>query len=164
MSTPQSLSPGQMIARGVCRFLVDQGAAPVTEFAPGGGLRMDVAALTDKGRIICVECKSGAADFQSDKKWRGYLDWCDEFYFAVDADFPVDLLPEDQGLIIADGFGAEIIRPSTTAALAGARRKAQVLRIGRIAALRLRSVSDPGLSRFLDAGSGGEDQPRGETG
>ncbi|MGB0506362.1 MAG: MmcB family DNA repair protein, partial [Pikeienuella sp.] len=122
----------------------------------------DVTALTAKGQIVCVECKSGAADFQADKKWGGYLEWCDEFYFAVDADFPIDLLPPEQGLIIADGFGAEIIRPSVIASLAAARRKAQVLRIGRATALRLRAITDPGLSRFLD-GSVGEDQPGGEA-
>ena len=39
------------------------------------------------------------ADFRADRKWQGYHDWCDRFFWAVDADFPVELLPEGTGLI-----------------------------------------------------------------
>lgn len=146
MSEPQ---PGRILARGVCRFLIDQGFAPVTEFTPARGLRTDVTALGRDGAIWTVECKSSAADYQSDRKWRGYLDWCDAFFFAVDEAFPVELLPADEGLIIADGYGAEIVRPPQTRKLAGARRKAQTLKIGRGAALRLRGFADPGVAGLI---------------
>lgn len=140
------MQPGQIVARGVCRFLVEEGLAPVTEYAPAGGLRTDVTALGRDGAIWVVECKSCAADFLSDGKWRAYREWCDRFFFAVPPDFPQELLPEDEGLIVADGFFAEILRPAPERKLAAARRKAQTLRLARAAALRLRAGLDPGLA------------------
>lgn len=148
--------PGQVLARGVCRFLLDEGFAPVTEFVPAPGLRTDVTALGRDGEIWVVECKSSLADFQSDAKWGGYLDWCDRFFFAVPAEFPDHVLPAEQGLIVADGFGAEIIRPAPLAKLPAARRKAQTLRIGRVAATRLRGLADPGVAALAADLSGGE--------
>lgn len=146
---PPDLAPGFALARGVCRFLLDQGFAPVTEFIPARGLRADVAALGPKGEIWAIECKSCRADFQSDGKWEGYLDWCDGFFFAVPADFPVEILPEDAGLILADAYSAEIVRPAIARKLAPARRKAQTLRLARAAASRLRRAEDP-RARALD--------------
>ena len=145
------LQPGQALARGVCRFLIDEGLAPVTELSPVRGLRTDVTALAPNGEIWVVECKSSIADFRSDGKWEGYLDWCDRFFFAAPADLPDDLLPEDQGLMIADGYGAEIVRPAEKRPLAAARRKAQTQRIARVTALRLRALSDPGVAALISA-------------
>lgn len=148
-SAPDTAPAGQIIARGVCRFLIDEGFAPVTEFIPASGLRTDVTALARDGEIWVVECKSSAADFQTDRKWRGYLEWADRFFFAVPGDFPLEVLPEEEGLILADGFGAEVVRDAVHRPLAGARRKAQTLKIGRAAALRLRGHADPGLSLIM---------------
>ena len=145
------LQPGQVLARGVCRFLIDQGLAPVTELSPVRGLRTDVTALAPNGEIWVVECKSSVADFRSDAKWEGYLEWCDRFYFAAPPDLPDDLLPTDHGLMIADGYGAEIVRPAVKRPLATARRKAQTQRIARVAALRLRAVADPGAAGLISA-------------
>ena len=131
---------------------MDQGLAPMTEYVPARGLRTDVTALGRDGAIWTIECKSSAQDFLSDKKWRGYLDWCDQFFFAVGEDFPVDLLPIDEGLIIADGYGAEIVRPPAARKLTAARRKAQLLKIGRVAALRLRGFADPGVAALISDG------------
>ncbi len=144
-----TLAPGQIIARGVCRFLIDEGLAPVTEFSPASGMRTDITALTRDGEIWVVECKSSLADFQTDRKWRGYLDWADRFFFAVPGTFPLEVLPEEEGLILADGFGAEIARPAIHRPLSAARRKAQMLKIGRVAALRLRGHADPGLAAMM---------------
>ncbi len=146
------LQPGQVLARGVCRFLIDEGLAPVTELSPVRGLRTDVMALAPNGDIWVVECKSSVADFRSDAKWEGYLDWCDRFYFAGPADLPDDLLPEDHGLMIADGYGAEIVRQADKRPLAAARRKALTQRIARVSALRLRTVADPGVAGLISAG------------
>lgn len=151
----ETMQPGQILARGVCRFLISCGFAPITEYAPTTGLRTDVAAIGRDGEIWVVECKSSVADFQSDMKWRGYLEWCDRFYFAAPAELPDDILPTDEGLIIADGFGAEIVREATPRKLSPARRKAQTARIARTAALRLRAAMDPGVARLID---GGEDE------
>jgi hypothetical protein len=141
--------PGQRLARGVCRFLVEAGGAPITEFTPTRGLRTDVTAVMSDGEIWCVECKSSVADFQSDAKWEGYPPWCDRFFFAVDEAFPVELLPDDYGLIMADDFGAEIARQAPLCKLSAARRKAQTLRLARAAMLRLRAVADPGVAALM---------------
>ncbi|MDX5357473.1 MAG: MmcB family DNA repair protein [Rhodobacterales bacterium] len=138
-----SLRPGQLIARGVCRALMDHGFAPLTEHVPAAGLRVDVMALGPKGEIWVVECKSGRADFTSDRKWQGYLDWCDRYFWAVDSDFPVDLLPEGTGLIIADAWGGEILRMPPEHRLAGARRAAVTRGFARAAARALLELRDP---------------------
>jgi hypothetical protein len=136
--------PGARLARGVCRAFLDAGLAPVTEFTPERGRRVDVIALDSHGLITIVECKASLADFRGDSKWPGYLDWCDAFYFAVDAAFPLEALPEDEGVIVADAYHAEILRPASPRRLAPARRKALTLRIARAASQRLRSALDPG--------------------
>jgi hypothetical protein len=138
-----TLLPGQLLARGVCRHLLAQGFATVTELVPAPGLRVDVMALGVKGEVWVVECKSGRADFRADRKWQGYLDWCDRFFWAVDADFPVDLLPDGTGLILADAWDAEVVRMGPEARLAPARRKAVMVTLARVAALRLHGLRDP---------------------
>jgi hypothetical protein len=69
--------------------------------------------------------------------------YCDRFYFAVGRDFPLELLPPEEGLILADRFGAEIVREARLRALSPARRKAMLIRFGRAAAGRLRILVDP---------------------
>ncbi len=141
--SPSVLMPGQVLARGVCRHLAQLGFACLEEFVPARGLRVDVMALDPKGALWVVECKSSRADFQSDQKWDGYLPYCDRFFWAVDADFPTDLLPMGTGLILADGYGAEIVRDAPESKLPAARRKALTQAFARIAAQRLQSFRDP---------------------
>lgn len=124
------------LTRGVSRLFRDLGLAPMAEFRLPSGRRADMAGLCPKGRFIIAEIKSCEADFTADEKWEDYLSFCDEFYFAVSADFPRMLLPETEGLIIADGFGGAIIRPSVERAMASTRRKAITLRFARQAAAR----------------------------
>ena len=102
--------PGQMLARGVCRHLLAHDFVSVEELIPARGLRVDVMALGPKSEVWVIECKSSRTDFMTDGKWQGYLEWCDRYFWAVDEDFPTDLLPEETGLIIADAYDAEIIR------------------------------------------------------
>ncbi|MHA3916495.1 MmcB family DNA repair protein [Halovulum sp. GXIMD14793] len=137
------LAPGQLLARGVCRHLTTLGLTSVTEFVPTRGLRVDVIALDKKGEIWIIECKSSRADYMSDSKWQGYLDWCDRFFWAVDEDFPTDLLPTETGLIIADPYDASLIRPAPVSRLAAPRRKAVTLKLARTAAERLLRATDP---------------------
>lgn len=137
------LTPGQRLARGVCRALIAQGFAPLEEFTPERGKRVDVIALGPKGEVWVVECKSSRADFTSDRKWPGYLEWCDRYFWAVDANFPQDLLPDGTGLILADDFGAEIMRLGPEVKLAPARRKALTRDIARMATQRLAHLRDP---------------------
>jgi len=140
---PLPLQPGQRLARGVCRHLIGHDFATVEEFSPERGRRVDVIALGPKGEIWVIECKSSRADFTSDAKWEGYLGWCDRYFWAVDAGFPIDLLPEETGLIIADAFDAEILRMPPETRLAPARRTALTRRIARDAARRLQRLTDP---------------------
>lgn len=139
----QRSDAGKRLAKGVQALFYDLGYASMTEVNLKIRRRVDVMGLNDKGRLIIAEVKSSAADFRSDSKWHEYLDFCDEFYFAVDENFPIDLLPEDQGLIITDGFHAEIIRPSIDFKLNAARRKNTTLRFARQAAQRFRLLSGP---------------------
>ncbi len=138
------LMPGQLLARGVCRHLSSLDFATLEEFVPDRGKRVDVMALGPKGELWVIECKSSRADFTSDAKWGGYLDWADRFFWAVDANFPVELLPGETGLILADAYDAEIVRMPPEAALAPARRKVLTRKFARIAADRLRLTRDPG--------------------
>ncbi|OJY27459.1 MULTISPECIES: MmcB family DNA repair protein [Gemmobacter] len=136
-------TPGQRLARGVCRHLLSHGFATVEELVPAPGLRVDVMGLGPKGEVWVVECKSSRADFAADRKWHNYLEWCDRFFWAVDADFPTGLLPPDSGLIVADDYDAEILRMGPQAPLAAARRKVMVQKFARHAALRLQALRDP---------------------
>ncbi|RME14862.1 MAG: DNA repair protein MmcB-related protein [Alphaproteobacteria bacterium] len=140
------LQPGQVLARGVARHLRQHDFVSIEEFVPTRGLRMDVFALGPKGEFWVIECKSGRADFMSDSKWQGYLDWADRFFWAVDADFPTEILPEGTGLIIADGHDAEILRMGPERPLAPARRKVLLQKFARHAARRLQALRDPGVS------------------
>ncbi len=141
-------APGQLLARGVCRMLLTHDFMPMTELSPTPGLRVDVMALGPKGEIWVVECKSSRADFASDRKWQGYLEWCDRFFWAVDDQFPAELLPEDSGLILADPYDAEIQRMAPETRLPAPRRRALTQLFARQAARRLQALRDPGISAF----------------
>jgi len=141
--SPIDEQPGVILARGVCRMLVQRGFASLTEFATRDGLRMDVLGLGPKGELWCVEVKSSRADFLGDRKWEGYLGWCDRFFFAVPESFPDELLPAEHGLIRADAWGADILRWGAEEKLAAARRKAMTLQFARNAAQRVQTLTDP---------------------
>ncbi len=141
----QNLMHGQVLARGVCRHLLTHGFVSVEELVPAPGLRVDVMGLGPKGEVWIIECKSSRTDFITDRKWHNYLEWADRFFWAVDAAFPVDLLPEGTGLMVADGYDAEILRMGPQQPLAGARRKVMLTKFARHAALRLQGYRDPGV-------------------
>ncbi len=142
--SPTDERPGIALARGVCRLLAQRGFASLTEFATRERLRMDVCGLGPKGEIWCIEVKSSRADFLTDRKWEGYLGWCDRFFFAVPESFPDDILPAEHGLIRADAYGGNILRWGPEAKLAAARRKAMTLQFARNAAQRVQVLTDPG--------------------
>jgi hypothetical protein len=143
MSDPRDVP--KELARGLCRALAHRGFATLLEVSLANGRRADVLALGREGELVVVEIKSSAADFKSDRKWREYRDFCDRLYFAVPAGFPAELIPEECGLIIADPFGAAILREAPAVPLAAARRRALLLRFARLAAARLRRLLDPGI-------------------
>ncbi|WP_028092970.1 MmcB family DNA repair protein [Pseudodonghicola xiamenensis] len=141
----EDLQPGQRLARGVARHLTRLGFVSVEEFVPARGLRVDVMGLGPKGELWVIECKSSRADFQSDAKWQGYLEWCDRYFWAVDLAFPTELLPQETGLIIADPYDAEVIRMAPEDRLPAARRKVLIQKFATHAARRLQALRDPGV-------------------
>ena len=131
------------IARGVMRHFSQIGLSSLSEFSPARGLRVDIITFGMSDEIWIVECKSGQNDFKSDKKWQNYLDWCDRYFWAVDANFPIGILPSDTGVIIADAYDASILRDSPLNKLSAARRKKIMNSVARSACNRLLLHTDP---------------------
>ena len=131
------------IARGVMRHFSQMGLPSLREYSPVRGLRVDVIVLAPSDEIWIVECKSSKIDFKSDKKWQNYLEWCDRYFWAVDSDFPKDILPFDTGLIIADSYDAKILREAPLNKLSVNRRKKIVRSMESTACNRLASYTYP---------------------
>src|SRR5260370_18418404 len=90
-----------------------------------------------EGGFVLLGVKSGARDFPTAQKWRESRDYADALFFAVDADFPLDLLPGDAGLIVTADRAADILRESPAHPIASARRRALLQRFSVLAASRL---------------------------
>lgn len=131
------------IARGTCRLLAAHGHGTLTEVTLRTGRRVDVMALAPDGAIVVIEVKSSVQDFRSDRKWQDYLAFCDRFFFAVGEGFPHEILPDGPGLIVADRFGADILRDAPESRLAPARRKALTLKFALLGSQRLARTLDP---------------------
>jgi hypothetical protein len=131
------------VRRAAARLCLRMGWALLHEVTLPNGRRADILALRPDGGFVCIEVKSGARDFLSDTKWPEYRDFSDALYFAVDADFPLDLMPEAAGLIVAAPPLAEILREAPATRLAPARRRALLHRFATLAALRLAAIEDP---------------------
>lgn len=134
------------ILRGTQRLLRALDFESLSEVTLGNGRRADVLAVRRNGEIWIVEIKSSIADFRSDQKWPEYRDYCDALLFAVAPDFPSEILPADTGLILADAYSGELLRPPPMHALVASRRKALTLSVARIAAMRLHAQLDPGAA------------------
>ena len=131
------------LARGVARLLRELDCRVLTELPLANGRRADVVGLHRDGSFAIVEIKASVADFRSDLKWPEYRAYCDAFFFAVGGEFPLPVLPEGCGVIVADAYQGVIARAAPVAPLAAARRKALTLRFARTAAARLHQLADP---------------------
>lgn len=142
--SPAGLRPETtvLVTRGVVRLFREMGDTCLTEFRLKNGRRVDVAALAKSGALTAIEVKSSVEDYRMDGKWQDYLPFCDRFYFAVPLDFPVEILPDDTGLILADAYGAAVERAATPGTMNATRRKALMLRYARQAAGRLAQVTE----------------------
>ena len=133
-----------MIARGVRRLLKARGFSSVTELPLIDGRRADIVAVNGEGEVLIIEVKSSPADLRADRKWRDYLAACDRLYFAISEHTPVAIMPAEAGLIVADPYGAEILREADMRRMASATRRALLLRFAQAAADRLHRLADPG--------------------
>jgi hypothetical protein len=139
------------VARGVSRLFLRNQIMVQSEVTLRNHRRADLMGINDKGEIIVVEIKCSRADLMGDQKWPEYLEYCDRFFWAVPAGFdygPIEgasFLPERTGLIVADAYDAQIIRPAALVPLAAARRKVEVQRLARLAMRRLMSIADPDM-------------------
>ncbi|WP_291839704.1 DNA repair putative endonuclease MmcB [Brevundimonas sp.] len=124
------------VTRGAARLMLNLGYAPLLEVGLPNGRRADVMALGPRGDIVIVEVKSGIEDYRVDRKWHEYGPFCDAFYFAVAPEFPQGVLPEEPGLIVADGFGGAVVREAPSSPLAPARRKALTIAFARLGVMR----------------------------
>lgn len=132
------------VQRGVMRLLrATHDFSCFAEVPLSNGRRADVLGIGPKGEIWIVEIKSSLIDYRVDAKWPNYKDFCDRFYFAKPPELDAAIFPEDEGLIVADGHGAEILRPARDEPLAPARRKALLLRLVRMGADRVHQLMDP---------------------
>ena len=131
------------VAKGVRRMLRHLGYSTVTELSLANGRRADIVALASDGSFTIIEVKSSTADFRADMKWPEYRLYCDRLYFAIPDTMSPELIPMDVGLMIADGYGAELVREAPEHRLAGAARRALLVRFAQAAADRLHTLADP---------------------
>jgi hypothetical protein len=131
------------IRRAIALFCLQLGWAPLHEVPLANGRRADILALRPDGGFVCIEIKSGSRDFLTDLKWPEYRDYSDALYFAVDADFPLGLLPEDAGLIVTADLAADLLRDSAAHPMPPARRRVVMQRFAWLAANRLATLEDP---------------------
>jgi hypothetical protein len=131
------------VARGTQRLLMALGLSCVAELPLLSGRRADLVALGGDGEIWIVEIKSSVEDFRTDQKWTDYRIHCDRLFFATAEHVPLDIFPLDAGLILADGYGAELVREAPEHRLHAATRKSVTLAFARAAAVRLQALCDP---------------------
>jgi hypothetical protein len=104
------------VARGTSRLMRALGFSCISEMPLASGRRADLVALGADSELV---------------------------FFATAPHVPLEIFPEDAGLILADGFGAEVIREAPVHKLSPATRRSMLLRYARIAALRLQTFADP---------------------
>ncbi len=138
-----------LVRRGVQRLMIQMRVSVLPEIPLVTGRRADLLCLSEKGEFTIVEIKSSIEDFRADHKWPDYRLHSDRLYFATHPGVPADIFPESCGLIVSDGYGAEILREAPEHRLAAPVRKALTLRFARISSdrlLRAEWVANPFLT------------------
>ena len=137
------------VARGIARLFARNDIWCLPEMPLRCGRRADLMGIDGKGQIIIVEIKVSRADLLGDGKWPDYLDYCDRFYWGLPPALdraPLEgeaFLPGQCGVIVADGYDGEIVRPAPLLPLAAARRKVEIERLARASLRRLVTGGDP---------------------
>lgn len=152
---PDSPAPAQAdivasdVARGIQRLFARNDIWCVPEMPLKNGRRADLMGVDAKGLLVIVEIKVARGDLLGDTKWPDYLDFCDRFYWGVPPGLdrtPLEseaYMPGTCGVIVGDGYDAEILRHASLEPLASARRKAQMERLARFAMRRHTALVDP---------------------
>ncbi len=135
-----------IVRRGVQRLLAEMGAHVIPELSLATGRRADLVALTRQGDFWIIEIKSSVQDFMTDRKWPDYRLHSDRFFFASHPDVPTEIFPAECGFILSDGYGAEMLREAPEHRMAGATRRAMMLRFARAGAARLLAAELAGVS------------------
>lgn len=137
------------VVRGIKRLFARNDIWCVEEMALKNGRRADLMGIDARGQIVIVEIKVARSDLLGDSKWPDYLDFCDRFFWGVPPGLdraPLEseaYYPGRCGVIVADGYDGEILRPAPLEPLAAARRKALVERLARVAMRRHTVLVDP---------------------
>jgi hypothetical protein len=131
------------VARGTARLLCSLGLVVVSELRLTSGRRADLVALGGHGQLWIIEVKSSVEDLRVDHKWQFYRTHCDRLFFATALGVPTDIFPQQAGLILADGFGASIVREAPEHRVSAAIRRSMMLRFAHVAARRLQALHDP---------------------
>lgn len=137
------------VARGIGRLFARNDIWCLAEVPLKNGRRADLMGIDAKGLVVIVEIKVARADLLGDAKWPDYLDYCDRFYWGLPPGLdraPLEseaFRPGSCGVIVADGYDAEILRPAPLDPLAPARRKALVEQLARAAMRRHMVLRDP---------------------
>ncbi|OJW73940.1 MAG: hypothetical protein BGO57_02080 [Sphingomonadales bacterium 63-6] len=144
----------QAVARGIARLFARNDIWCLAEMPLRNGRRADLMGIDPKGQIVIVEIKVSRADLLGDAKWPDYLDFCDRFFWGLPPELdraPLEtepFMPGTCGVIVADGYDAEILRPAPLQPLAAARRKVEVERLARTALRRQLALLDPHVNRW----------------
>lgn len=143
-----------LVARGIGRLFARNDIWCLAEMPLRSGRRADLMGIDAKGQIVIVEIKVSRADLLGDGKWTDYLEFCDRFYWGLPPELDRSaldteaFLPERCGVIVADGYDAEILRPAASVPLAAARRKVETERLARTALRRLVMAGDPHTAQW----------------
>ncbi|KUR75599.1 MmcB family DNA repair protein [Novosphingobium sp. FSW06-99] len=149
LETPADTREALAVARGIARLFARNDIWCLPEMPLKGGRRADLMGIDAKGQVIIVEIKVSRADLLGDAKWPDYLDHCDRFFWGLAPHLDravmetVPFRPDTCGIIVADGYDAEILRPAPLLPLAAARRKVEVERLARAALRRQVVAADP---------------------
>jgi hypothetical protein len=137
------------VCRGIQRLFARNDVWLLPEMPLRNGRRADLMGVDPKGRVIIIEVKVQRGDLLGDGKWPDYLDFCDRFYWGLPPHLDRGVLdgedyrPDCCGIVVADGYDGEIVRPAPLQPLAAARRKTEVERLARTAMRRASVAADP---------------------
>lgn len=142
-------SDSASVRRGIQRLFARYGVWLLPEMPLRNGRRADLMGVDAQGRVIIIEIKVQRGDLLGDSKWQDYLDYCDRFFWGVSTDIDRTILdrdifrPDRCGIVVADGYDGEIVRPASLKPLAPARRKTETERLARAAMRRMTVATDP---------------------